>query len=78
MCCNLIGSSKKKNVTMLDSDDAASVSSSSSTMRSENMVFSNVEELQVDKDSLLDQYLDALFEKRYCLKCSVRCHLISC
>ncbi|CAA3005316.1 interferon-related developmental regulator 1-like [Olea europaea subsp. europaea] len=57
-------SSKKKNVTMLDSDDAASVSSSSSTMRSENMVFSNVEELQVDKDSLLDQYLDALFEKR--------------
>ncbi|CAA3005571.1 interferon-related developmental regulator 1-like [Olea europaea subsp. europaea] len=57
-------SSQKKNVAMLDSDDASSVSSSSSTMRSENMVFSNVEEVQVDKDSLLDQCLDALYEKR--------------
>ncbi|KAI3465267.1 hypothetical protein Pfo_021930 [Paulownia fortunei] len=57
-------SSQKKNATMLDTDDTASVSSSSSTMPSDNMVLSGVKEVQVDRESLLDQCLDALYEKR--------------
>lgn len=40
---------------MLDSDELASF---------ENVMFSGAEEVQVDEDSLLDQYLDALYEKR--------------
>lgn len=59
-----LGSSQKKNAALLDSDDTASVSSSSSTMRSDSMVLSGVEEVQVDRESFLDQCLDALYEKR--------------
>ena len=50
---------------MLDSDDSDSVSSSA-TVRSDNGIVSG-EEVQFDKESLLDQYLDALYEKRYVL-----------
>lgn len=55
-------SSQRKNAVMLDSDDTDSVSSSS-TSRSE-MIVSGAEEVQVDKETLLDQCVDALYEKR--------------
>ncbi|XP_057468990.1 uncharacterized protein LOC130758170 [Actinidia eriantha] len=55
-------SSQRRNSAMLDSDDSDSVSSSS-TVRSDNVMVSG-EEVQLDKESLLDQYLDALYEKR--------------
>jgi hypothetical protein len=48
---------------MLDSDDTDSVSSSS-TVGTENMLVSGTEEVQLDKESLLDQCIDALYEKR--------------
>ncbi|KAL0366271.1 UNVERIFIED_CONTAM: hypothetical protein Sradi_3517200 [Sesamum radiatum] len=57
-------SSQKKSAAMLDSDDADSVSSSSSSIRLDNMIVPGIEEVQVDKDVLLDQCLDALYEKR--------------
>ncbi|KAK6116007.1 hypothetical protein DH2020_008276 [Rehmannia glutinosa] len=49
---------------MLDSDDTDSMSSSSSSMPLDNMVEPGIEEVLVDKDTLLDQCLDALYEKR--------------
>lgn len=49
---------------MLDSDDTDSISSSSSTVRSDNMFYAGVEEVLVDKESLLDRCLDDLYEKR--------------
>lgn len=51
---------------MLDSDefDDSSSVSSSSTSRSDRMSVMGNEEMQVDKDSLLDQALEALYEKR--------------
>nr|GLL48943.1 interferon-related developmental regulator 1 [Ipomoea trifida] len=55
-------SSQRKNAAMLDSSDTDSVSSSS-TARSE-MLVSSGEEVQLDKDTFLDQCLDALYEKR--------------
>lgn len=55
-------SSQRKNVVMLDGDDTDSVSSSS-TYRSD-MIVSGAEEVQVDKEALLDQCVDALYEKR--------------
>lgn len=55
-------SSQRKNVVMLDNDDTDSVSSSS-TSRSE-MIVSGAEDVQVDKETLLDQCVDALYEKR--------------
>ncbi|XP_055810816.1 uncharacterized protein LOC129880684 [Solanum dulcamara] len=55
-------SSQRKNAVMLDSDDTDSVSSSS-TSRSE-MIVSGAEEVQVDRETLLDQCVDALYEKR--------------
>ncbi|KAK4354727.1 hypothetical protein RND71_026921 [Anisodus tanguticus] len=55
-------SSQRKNGVMLDSDDADSMSSSS-TYRSE-MIVLGAEEVQVDKEALLDQCVDALYEKR--------------
>lgn len=55
-------SSQRKNAVMLDTDDTDSVSSSS-TSRSE-MIVSGAEEVQVDKETLLDQCVDALYEKR--------------
>lgn len=59
-----LGNSQKKNVAILDSDDLASLSLSSPTKHFNNMVFSGVEEVQVDREPLLDRYLDALHEKR--------------
>lgn len=56
-------SSQRKNAAMLDSDDTDSVSSSS-TVRSDYVMGSATEELQLDKGSVLDQSLDALYEKR--------------
>ncbi|XP_073124078.1 uncharacterized protein [Henckelia pumila] len=56
-------SSQKKNVAMLDSDDTDSVSSSS-TVQTDNMLMSRVEDVQVDTETFLDQCLDALYEKR--------------
>lgn len=60
------GNSQRKNVAMLDTeefDDNSSVSSSS-TVRSDHMSVMGNEEMQVEKDSLLDQALEALYEKR--------------
>ncbi|XP_047950648.1 interferon-related developmental regulator 1-like isoform X2 [Salvia hispanica] len=57
-------SSQKKFATMLDSDDTDSLSSSTSSMRLDNMTENGLNEVQVDKDDLLDQCLDALYEKR--------------
>ncbi|KAI3673088.1 hypothetical protein L6452_39199 [Arctium lappa] len=54
---------QRKNAAMLDSDDTDSVSSSS-TIRSDQMLGTSVEEVQIDKESALDQSLDALYEKR--------------
>ncbi|GFS44159.1 interferon-related developmental regulator family protein [Actinidia rufa] len=48
---------------MLDTDDSDSVSSTS-TSRSENMLMSGADELQLDRESFLDQCVDALYEKR--------------
>ncbi|KAI4337053.1 hypothetical protein L6164_015510 [Bauhinia variegata] len=52
-----------KRAVMFDSDDDSSVSSSS-TVRSDLMSVSETEEVQFDQDTLLDQALDALDEKR--------------
>ncbi|KAF8025057.1 hypothetical protein BT93_F2033 [Corymbia citriodora subsp. variegata] len=57
-------SSQRKRAAMLDSDDDNSSVSSTSTTRSDHMSVTANEEVQVDKDSLLDQALDALYEKR--------------
>lgn len=56
-------SSQKKNAAMLDSDDTDSVSSSS-TVRSDSMAVSGAEEVQFDRETFLDECLDALYEKR--------------
>ncbi|KAL4583366.1 hypothetical protein LXL04_007937 [Taraxacum kok-saghyz] len=56
-------SSQRKNAAMLDSDDTDSVSSSS-TVRSDLVVGTAVQEVQLDRESVLDQSLDALYEKR--------------
>ncbi|XWS24122.1 hypothetical protein CRYUN_Cryun28dG0073700 [Craigia yunnanensis] len=55
---------QRKNAAMLDSDDDNSSVSSSSTMRSDRMSVSGTEEVDFSKDSLLDEAVDALFEKR--------------
>ena len=57
------GSSQRKKVTLGDSDDDDSLSSSS-TSRSEVMLSQGIEDVQPDKESSLDQALDALYEKR--------------
>ncbi|KAD4385490.1 hypothetical protein E3N88_25658 [Mikania micrantha] len=54
---------QRKNAAMLDGDDTDSVSSSS-TSRSDQMVRNGGEDVHTDKDSVLDQCLDDLFEKR--------------
>lgn len=56
-------SSQRKNSAMLDTDDSDSVSSSS-TVRSDNMVVSGAEEVQLGSESLLDRCIDDLYEKR--------------
>lgn len=48
---------------MLDSDDTDSVSSSSTTRS--DMMLSGLEEVQFDKETVLDQCVDALYEKRF-------------
>ncbi|XP_062019492.1 uncharacterized protein LOC133736071 [Rosa rugosa] len=55
---------RKNAAMMLDSDDDNSSVSSTSTMRSDLVFAPANDEVQVDKDSLLDQALDALYEKR--------------
>ncbi|KAI5655197.1 hypothetical protein M9H77_32384 [Catharanthus roseus] len=55
--------SHKKNAAMLDSDDTDSVSSSS-TVRSDHVLVSGFEEVELDKETVLDQCVDALYEKR--------------
>ncbi|QCE16463.1 interferon-related developmental regulator 1-like [Vigna unguiculata] len=55
--------SQRKSATMFDSDDDSSVTSSS-TARSDLMSVSGAEDVQFVQDSLLDQALDALDEKR--------------
>ncbi|KAL4566276.1 hypothetical protein LXL04_030390 [Taraxacum kok-saghyz] len=54
---------QRKNAALLDSDDTDSVSSSS-TIPSDQMLGNGGEEVQIDKESVLDQSLDALYEKR--------------
>ncbi|KAL8216181.1 hypothetical protein R6Q57_023018 [Mikania cordata] len=54
---------QRKNDAMLDDDDTDSVSSSS-TSRSDQMVGNGGEDVHTDKESVLDQFLDDLFEKR--------------
>ncbi|KAL1813982.1 uncharacterized protein LOC108227977 [Daucus carota subsp. sativus] len=57
-------SSQRKNVAAtLDYSDTDSVSSSS-TLPSEQLLVSGVVDLQLEKDSILDQALDDLYEKR--------------
>ncbi|XP_060199338.1 uncharacterized protein LOC132627779 [Lycium barbarum] len=55
-------SSQRRNAAMLDSDDTDSVSSSSTTRS--DMMLSGLEEVQFDKETVLDQCVDALYEKR--------------
>ncbi|KAG6409238.1 hypothetical protein SASPL_132272 [Salvia splendens] len=57
-------SSQKKFSAMLDSDDTDSMSSSTSSMRFDHMTENGLDEVQVDKVVMLDQWLDALYEKR--------------
>lgn len=66
MVFGFVGNSQRKNAAMLDSDDTDSVCSSSSTVRSDfvGMMGSPAEDPQLDKESVLDQSLDALYEKR--------------
>ncbi|KAJ7966531.1 interferon-related developmental regulator 1 [Quillaja saponaria] len=54
--------SQRKNAAMLDSDDDSSVSSSSTVLSDRSVL--GTEEVKLDKDSLLDQALDASYEKR--------------
>ncbi|KAF5456118.1 hypothetical protein F2P56_025629 [Juglans regia] len=56
--------SQRKNAAMFESDDDNSSVSSSSTTRSDRVPVLGTEEVQLDKDSLLEQALDALYEKR--------------
>lgn len=63
-CWCKIGNSQRKHAAMFDSDDDYSSVSSSSTMRSDRGSVLGTEETEIDRDSLLDQALDALFEKR--------------
>ena len=58
------GNSQRKSAAMFDSDDDSSVTSSSTAL-SDLMSVSGAEDVQFVQDSLLDQALDALDEKRY-------------
>ncbi|KAL4278603.1 hypothetical protein GQ457_03G040930 [Hibiscus cannabinus] len=55
---------QRKNAAILDSDDDNCSVSSSSTMRSDRMSVAATEEVEFNKDSLLDEAVDALYEKR--------------
>ncbi|EPS61999.1 hypothetical protein M569_12794, partial [Genlisea aurea] len=56
--------SQRKNVAMLDNEDSDSVSSNASSSVGSHMQEPGVDEAQADKGSVLDQSLDALYEKR--------------
>lgn len=59
------GSSQRRHAALLDSlSDDDSSESSTSTLQSDRLTTSAHEEVQVRKDTLLDQAVDALFEKR--------------
>lgn len=58
------GNSQRKNAAILDTDDDNSSVSSSSTTRSDRFSVMDTDEMQLDRDTLLDQALDALYEKR--------------
>lgn len=60
---SLLGSSQRRNAAMLDSDDTDSMSSSSTTQS--DMMLSGLEEVQFGKETVLDQCVDALYEKRF-------------
>ncbi|KAI3719893.1 hypothetical protein L6452_20799 [Arctium lappa] len=61
----LQGGSQRKNAAMLDSDDTDSVSSSSTVRSDHSVMGSATEELHLNKQTvILDQSLDALYEKR--------------
>ena len=64
MSTNTLGNSQKRNSAMLDSDDLNSLSLSSPTKHSDNVMYSGAEKVLADTESLLDLYLDALYEKR--------------
>lgn len=72
----LSGNSQRKNAAILDSDDDSSSVSSSSTMLPGRMSVWGTEEVQLHKDSLLEQALDALYEKR-CIYVSVEFSLVN-
>lgn len=58
---------------MFDSDDDTSSVSSSSTMQSERVLNPGMDEVHVLKDSMLDQSLDALYEKRFAFFSFLKC-----
>ena len=60
---------------LFDSDDDTSSISSSSTMRSERP---GMDDVQVHKDLMLDQSLDALYEKRLFLSLWVFLLILLC
>ena len=60
---------------LFDSDDDTSSISSSSTIRSERP---GMDEVQVHKDLMLDQSLDALYEKRLLLSLWVLLFILFC
>ncbi|KAK8678598.1 hypothetical protein V6N13_144094 [Hibiscus sabdariffa] len=55
---------QRKNAAILDSDDDNCSVSSSSTMLSDRMSVAATEEVEFNKDRLLDEAVDALYEKR--------------
>lgn len=62
-----LGNSQRKGAAaVFDTDDDSSVTSSS-TSNSDLVSVSGTEDVQLEQDSLLDQALDALDEKRYLL-----------
>ncbi|KDP41629.1 hypothetical protein JCGZ_16036 [Jatropha curcas] len=55
---------QRRNIAILDTDDDDNSSVSSSSTNTDRMSVSGTEEVQLDKDSILEQALDALYEKR--------------
>ncbi|KAK5832554.1 hypothetical protein PVK06_016356 [Gossypium arboreum] len=55
---------QRKNVAILDSDDDNSSETSSSIVCSDQMSVFGTEEVEFNKESLVDKAIDALFEKR--------------
>lgn len=76
LCFFLFSESQRKNAAMFDSDDDTSSVSSSSTMPSERVLNPGMDEVTVHKDALLDQSLDALYEKRYVFAIKVKSFIL--